>query len=341
MNATLSNTFLANLPKAICESYKPIRMTQSNTVFLHMCNWFITKYGRTMTKDCKANWQRMAATWHPSKGFEPLTMYLFIGTSYASTARYPMDDHDVIDIGLHVIKHCGMYAKEYKNLASRKNLVPPIIKMIKSFKEYWANTTALFNQTAVLALQHGYGMTAMDDDALVASYSDLLTNFGAVYTTTQETMKSQTDSLVTMQNQLANIKQFCMIISQQPPSSGYAPAQQQCTFTNHNKCNGGGQSNGGGFPQQSIMNYGSTGSSQQHPLPKNIGRIGTTVTPTVVILTTITPVHHVANQDLHTTLTRAAPTSYGRIGCRNAQDHLAQGLRPHSTQSLPPAAAVH
>jgi hypothetical protein len=36
MNAALSNVFLANLPKAICETYEPIRMKQPNTVFLHM-----------------------------------------------------------------------------------------------------------------------------------------------------------------------------------------------------------------------------------------------------------------------------------------------------------------
>jgi hypothetical protein len=36
MNAALSNVFLANLPKAICETYKSIYMKQSNIVFLHM-----------------------------------------------------------------------------------------------------------------------------------------------------------------------------------------------------------------------------------------------------------------------------------------------------------------
>jgi hypothetical protein len=111
MNAALSDVFLMNLPKAICETYKPIRMKQPNTVFLHMFDWFITKYRGTTTKDCEENWQRMAATWHLSKGFKPLAMHLFIGASYASAARYPMDNHDVIDIGLRVIKHCGMYAK--------------------------------------------------------------------------------------------------------------------------------------------------------------------------------------------------------------------------------------
>jgi hypothetical protein len=110
MNLALSDVFLMNLLKAICETYEPIRMKQPNTVFLHMFNWFIMKYGQMTTKDCKANRQRMAATWHPSKGFEPLAMRLFIGASYASTARYLMDNCYIINIGLHVIKQCGMYA---------------------------------------------------------------------------------------------------------------------------------------------------------------------------------------------------------------------------------------
>jgi hypothetical protein len=114
MNAALSDVFLVILPKAICETYEPICMKQPNTVFLHMFGWFITKYGRTTTKDREENQQRMAATWHPSEGFEPLAMRLFIGASYASAACYPMDDHDVINIGLCIIKRCGMYAKEYK-----------------------------------------------------------------------------------------------------------------------------------------------------------------------------------------------------------------------------------
>jgi hypothetical protein len=110
MDAALSDVFLANLPKVICETYKPIRMKHPNTVFFFMFDWFITKYRHTTTKDCKENWQRMAATWPPSKGFEPLAMHLFIGASYASAARYPMEDCDIINIGLRIIKH----AKKYK-----------------------------------------------------------------------------------------------------------------------------------------------------------------------------------------------------------------------------------
>jgi hypothetical protein len=57
MNAALSHVFLANLPKAICKTYKPICMKQPNTVFLHMFEWFITKYGKTTTEDCEENFQ--------------------------------------------------------------------------------------------------------------------------------------------------------------------------------------------------------------------------------------------------------------------------------------------
>jgi hypothetical protein len=49
MNAALSDVFLTNLPKAIRETYEPIRMKQPNTVFLHMFDWFITKYGKITT----------------------------------------------------------------------------------------------------------------------------------------------------------------------------------------------------------------------------------------------------------------------------------------------------
>jgi hypothetical protein len=138
--------------------------------------------------------------------------------------------------------------------------------MINSFKEHWTNAIALVNQMAVTALQHGYGVTAMDNDASLALYGDLLANFGATYAATQGTMKSQADSLVTMQGQLANIQQFCMDVGQQPPSSIYAPAQQHCMFTNPSKCNGGGQSSGRGFLQHPTMSFGGTGGGQQQVL---------------------------------------------------------------------------
>ena len=57
MNATLSDVFLANLHKAIREMYELIRMKQPNMVFLHMFDWFLTKYGKTTTEDREENRQ--------------------------------------------------------------------------------------------------------------------------------------------------------------------------------------------------------------------------------------------------------------------------------------------
>jgi hypothetical protein len=148
MNAALLDVFLSQLPKLICETYEPICMKQPNTVFLHMFDWFISKYGKTMTKDCKENQQWMAANWHPSDSFKPLTTHLFIGTLYASAACYPMEECNIIDIGLRIIKRCGMYSKEYKGWIAWENKSPPVTKMVKMFKNYWSKAITLVNQMA-------------------------------------------------------------------------------------------------------------------------------------------------------------------------------------------------
>jgi hypothetical protein len=273
MNAALSDVFLANLPKVICKTYEPICMKQPNMVFLHMFDWFITKYGKTTAKDRKDNRQRMAADWHPSNGFEPLATHLFIGASYASAARYPMDDHDVIDIGLRIIKRCGMYSEEYKNWIAHENETLAIVKKINSVKEYWANAIALVNQTAVPASQHCCGMAAMDNNALLALYSESLANFGAAYAATQESIKTQATSLASMQGQLTNIQQFCMNVSQRPPPNIYAPTQQQHMPNNRfGRRNGSGSGCGNGsgnFPQQPTWFGGSGAGTQQPTCPPN------------------------------------------------------------------------
>jgi hypothetical protein len=111
MNATLSNIIMANLPKAIHKTYRPIYMIEPNMVFLYMFYWFITKHGKATTKNCKVNWKRMAANLHPLDSYKPLAKCLFIGIG-ALPARYPMEAHDIIKIGLRILKRCGMYSKE-------------------------------------------------------------------------------------------------------------------------------------------------------------------------------------------------------------------------------------
>ncbi len=51
MNLALADIFLANFPKVNCETYKPICLKNPNTIFLHMFDWFIKKYGKTMAED--------------------------------------------------------------------------------------------------------------------------------------------------------------------------------------------------------------------------------------------------------------------------------------------------
>jgi hypothetical protein len=47
-----------------------------------------------------------------------------------------MDGRDVIDIGLRVIKQCGVYSEKYKTWIARESESPLIIETIDSFKEY-------------------------------------------------------------------------------------------------------------------------------------------------------------------------------------------------------------
>ncbi len=204
----------------------------------------------------------IGSEWPPT-GIPPMVS----SPSHASAARYPMDDRDVIDIGLHVIKRCGMYSKEYKNWIARENETPPIVKTIDSFKEYWATAITLVNQTVIPAANHGYGMTVMDNDTLIASYGESLANFGAAYATTQELMKSQATTMAAIQGQLANIQQFYMAVNQQPPPTIYAPPQQQQHNNRRsNRRNGGsGGANGtGSFPQQPTW-FGGNGAGVQQP----------------------------------------------------------------------------
>jgi hypothetical protein len=62
-------------------------MGSPNTVFLHMFDWFIKKYGITTAEEREDNRKRMAADWQPTDGFEQLVTRLFLGAAYASAAK--------------------------------------------------------------------------------------------------------------------------------------------------------------------------------------------------------------------------------------------------------------
>jgi hypothetical protein len=234
-----------------------------------------------------------------------------------------MEERNIIDIGLRMIKCCGMYAKEYKAWISMENagqLALPCVKQtLDSFNGFWSNAITLVNQTSIPALQHGYGMAAIDNNGgSIASYGKSMANFGATYAAMQETVKSQTDSLAAIQAQLAGLQQFCMAVGQQqPPPKNicYAPQQQQRHHSNsrnnrRGRGSGGFNCNGGGYPQQPTLHQGqqSGGRGFVHPMPYKRFRIGTTATRMAVTSKMAIGVQHATDKDPSTTQTPHGPT---------------------------------
>ncbi len=104
MNTALTNVFLEDMLSQVCASFQQRRLHEPNIVFVDLFFWCINQYAKTTTKDCKANWQHMAAKWHPADGFDALILCLFIGAVYANSAGYRMNDVNIVNIGLHIIK---------------------------------------------------------------------------------------------------------------------------------------------------------------------------------------------------------------------------------------------
>jgi hypothetical protein len=248
MNAALTDVFLDTLSLQVGASFQQHCLCKPNIVFDDMFEWFVGQYGKTTAKDCNANRQRMAADWHPINGFDNLTLPLFTGVAYAGCTGYTMADRDIVNIGLRVIKWCGMYAKEYKAWIACKSKRPKIVETFDMFKTFWAMKITLVNKTAVPASMHGYGMAAVNDDDSVVSYGDLIANFGAAYAATHKFVKSHSSTIASMQGQLRAMQQFCMAIQQQqPPPPTFAPQQQQrgcCGLSCCNTSSGAGR----GYP---------------------------------------------------------------------------------------------
>jgi hypothetical protein len=114
MNTTLANVFLKTLSSQVHASFLQLRLCKPNIVFVDMFMWFVNHYRKTTAEDCKVNCQRMAANWHPANGFDTLVLHLITDTAFAGCTNFMMADCDIVNIGLRVIKRCGMYAKEYK-----------------------------------------------------------------------------------------------------------------------------------------------------------------------------------------------------------------------------------
>jgi hypothetical protein len=130
MNTALADVFLEAMLSQVCASFQQRRLCKPNIIFVHLFLWFVNQYSKTTVEDCKANWQRMAANWHPANGFDALILRLFTGAVYASSASFKINDVNIVDIGLCIIKQCEMYGEEYKVWIACKAIRPCIVEMV-------------------------------------------------------------------------------------------------------------------------------------------------------------------------------------------------------------------
>jgi hypothetical protein len=187
MNTALADVFLEAMSVQVRTSFQQCCLRKPNIIFVDLFLWFIEQYGKTTAKDCKANQQCMATNRHPTDGFDALIFHLFTGAAYANSTGYKMNDVDAVNIGLHLIKRCGMYAEEYKVWIAWEAIRPKVIKTFDTFKTFWAAKITLVNQTTIPTSLDGYGIAAVNNnDASRISYGELFANFGAAYAATQE-----------------------------------------------------------------------------------------------------------------------------------------------------------
>jgi hypothetical protein len=115
MNNALIEVFLDLIPVAFKQADEQKRMEDPNTVFREMFDWFVFKYGCTLAEDREANHTVMASELHPSMGFKLLAARLFRGATFANLAKYPINDDDIVNIGIHVLHQTGLFAEDYKS----------------------------------------------------------------------------------------------------------------------------------------------------------------------------------------------------------------------------------
>jgi hypothetical protein len=161
-----------------------------------MFDWFVFKYGRTLAEDCKANCTVMASEWHPSMGFELLAARLFRGATFANLAKYPINDDDIVDIGICILHQTGLFSEEYKTWILRGNNTTKT-NNFTAFPTFWADAVNIASFTATPASSHSYGMAAAKDDS--SALTDTVSNFGAVYAATQESQRTSNEAINAMQ----------------------------------------------------------------------------------------------------------------------------------------------
>jgi hypothetical protein len=223
MNSALINAFLDLILVAFKQSYEQIRMENPNSVFWVMFAWLVTKYGHTSADDREANCTAMTLEWHPSQGFELLVPHLLWGATFANLAKHPIPGDDIVDIGICVIHHTGLFAEEYKVWITCSNN-PTNIMDFAAFHTFWEIAVNIVSFMATPALQHGYGMNAVEDNASANSLIYAVSNFGMAYTTTQESLCNNNTSINSMQGQ---IQMLCNAIGNHSPAGMLQYPQQK------------------------------------------------------------------------------------------------------------------
>jgi hypothetical protein len=156
----------------------------------------------------------MAASCHPSMEFEILTSCLFRGITFASLSGHPITDKVTVNIGVYVLNCMGLFPKEYKTWIFCGNDTRKTNDFV-SFKTFRENTVQIAAFTAVPASQHGYGMSATDNDALAHLLTDAVSTFVMAYAATQETLQLNAANIAAIQGQL---QMLCQAVgTSQPP----------------------------------------------------------------------------------------------------------------------------
>jgi hypothetical protein len=189
-------------------------------------------------------------------------MHLFQGATFANLAKHPIPNDDIVNIGICVIHWTGLFAEEYKAWIMPGN--NPINDMdFAAFGSFWETAVNIVSFTATPASQHGYGMNAIEDDPLAAYLTDAVSNFGAAYAATQESLRNKNASINAMQGQ---IQMLCIALGNQPPAG--MPQYPQQTNQGHPARGGqrGRQQNQGRQVQPSSNGGGNNNEGGQNGL---------------------------------------------------------------------------
>jgi hypothetical protein len=71
-----------------------------------------------------------------------------------------------------------------------------------AFRSFWETAINIAFFTAIPISQHGYGMNAVEGNASAASLTDAVSNFGAAYPATQESLHNNNATINAMQGQI-------------------------------------------------------------------------------------------------------------------------------------------